>query len=320
MNNQPLGYSTQSFNVELAQRLKSSDLAILVQFFINCIAIHKQLRRNFKEGRTWNFCTRRELSATFPWLSIKQCERLLKKLVDQKILMKGNFNKMPGDNTVWYAFCDEGAWNLDKEKNNTPPLPKSGDPSRNRASNTTVLPTVLPVLSEQDNVLRDGGNVDNSKPILKQKKTMETLASSLQKGKTLDASRRWRLTPEQLEAFNFLDGDHIDTDEGTKAHWSKTYSLQRIIDVYEEAKAANPNSLGAYMQKLLKIGANVSKAHAAQNLEYAKYFKDKTGWQQLEIMKKYVKLPCGDGKMELDFNMPPEDFQRTLMNKYANRN
>jgi hypothetical protein len=139
------------------------------------------------------------------------------------------------------------------------------------------------------------------------------------KEKTMDASRRWCLSQDQQDTFNFLDSDIIDTDEGTKAYWAKKYSLERIIEVYEEAKAAKPKSMAAYMQKLLKSGANVAKAHAIQNLEYAGYFKDKTGWQQLEIMKKYVKIPCGNGHIELSYNMQPKDFEKTLKNKHAVR-
>ena len=191
--------------------------------------------------------------------------------------------------------------------------PKEGGSPRDYKQDLSKVKTPL----RKDNVLREGGNVDNPKP---PKKTMETLSSSKGNSKTLDASRRWKLTEDQLDTFNFLDGDLIDTNEGTKIHWAKTYSLERIIEVYEEARAAKGvRSIAAYMQKLLKSRAVVAKGHATTNKDFAEYFKDKTGWQQLEIMKKYVKVPCGNGSIEIDFNMQPKDFQETLINKHANR-
>lgn len=171
----------------------------------------------------------------------------------------------------------------------------------------------------KDNVSRHGGNVDNPKPKKTSPSPKKTMPSSVKKQETLDASRRWKLTPDQLDTFNFLDSCDIDTDHGTKAYWAKKYSLERIIEVYEESKASNPRSMAAYMQKLLKSGAIVAKGHAAANKEFAEDLKRNTGWQQLEIMKKYVKVPCGNGTIELDFNMQPTDFAKTLMNKHTNR-
>jgi hypothetical protein len=57
------------------------------------------------------------VAAHFPYWSIKQVERLLKKLTDRKILIKGNYNKLKFDRTVWYAFGDESGNGVPKSGN-----------------------------------------------------------------------------------------------------------------------------------------------------------------------------------------------------------
>lgn len=254
--------------------------------------------------------------------TMKECEKYGFLRVQQRRNKVGEFACHDFEFCIDASF-KEKTTNIPQEK---PPHseyePETGLPcTDNRNPDNQPLPSSndLPRSKEdtyKDNVLRDGGNVDNSKPIPKPKKTLETLPSYKSNSKTLDAPRRWSLKGDQLEAFNFLDGDHIDTDDDTKCAWTKKYSLQRLIEVYEEAKAAkNVRSIGAYMQRLLIDGSEVKKAHAPANKEFAQYLKCKTGWQQLEILQKYVKYPCGNGFEELSYNMLPDHFQELLTHK-----
>lgn len=99
--------SNHSFDIHVASEYKSVEIAILVWHFQYWIMKNKRLNRNLIEGRTWTYQTYEEIAAVFPYWSRDQVKRLLKKVIDSEILVKGNFNKTPFDKTVWYAFKDE---------------------------------------------------------------------------------------------------------------------------------------------------------------------------------------------------------------------
>jgi len=106
-----------SFDVRLATELESIELAILVHHFQYWINKNQNLQRNFIDGCTWTYQTREEIASHFPYLSKDQVRRLTDKLVELKILKKGNYNKKGMDKTIWYAFVDEEKFTIGKSAN-----------------------------------------------------------------------------------------------------------------------------------------------------------------------------------------------------------
>src|SRR6185503_6404796 len=104
-----------SFEVDLACKY-GMESAALIHHLQYWIRHNKSLKRNFKEGKTWSYQTLREIKAHFPYWSIKQTERNIKKLIDQGVIIKGNFNNSPYDRTIWYAFKDEILFGIDNIK------------------------------------------------------------------------------------------------------------------------------------------------------------------------------------------------------------
>lgn len=95
-----------TFDTELATKY-SVEEAILIHHFQFWISKNKALKKNQKEGRTWTFQTIKEISSHFPYWSDRQVERLLVKLIKNKVIIKSNFNKTSYDHTNWYAFNEE---------------------------------------------------------------------------------------------------------------------------------------------------------------------------------------------------------------------
>lgn len=95
-----------SFDIGLAEKY-GIELAILIQHFQFWIQHNATLKINHHEGRTWSFDSLESIAAHYPYWSRDQVNRYLRKLVDENILMKGNFNQTKFDRTVWYAFVDE---------------------------------------------------------------------------------------------------------------------------------------------------------------------------------------------------------------------
>ena len=95
-----------TFSVHLAAKF-GIECAILIHHFQHWIEHNKRLGRNFFDGRTWTYQTLKEIAAHYPYLNEFKVCRLLKKLVDAGVLIKGNYNKSKFDQTQWYAFKNE---------------------------------------------------------------------------------------------------------------------------------------------------------------------------------------------------------------------
>ena len=100
-----------SFDIELASQY-GIPVAILIHHFQHWINFNARLGRNFHDERTWMYQSLQEIAAHFPYFSHKQIERLINKMVDLNILVKGNYNSTPYDRTCWYAFNDEKMFSI----------------------------------------------------------------------------------------------------------------------------------------------------------------------------------------------------------------
>jgi len=95
-----------AFSVEHAV-LYGIECAILIHHMQFWIEQNQAMGRNLHEGRTWMYQTQIEIAACYPYWNRDKVQDLLKKLVDLKVLIKGNFNKTNFDRTAWYAFENE---------------------------------------------------------------------------------------------------------------------------------------------------------------------------------------------------------------------
>jgi len=96
-----------SFDVDHAAEYGIEE-AILIHHFRHWIAINKRMGKNFIDGRTWSYQTQEYLLANFFYHKNRhKVSRLLKSLIDQGVLLKGNYNKSGYDRTTWFAFADE---------------------------------------------------------------------------------------------------------------------------------------------------------------------------------------------------------------------
>lgn len=97
-----------SYNVEIAIEYGIEE-AILIQHFAHWIGEHAANGINLQEGRFWSYDKTDALYAILPeFKNKKKIEYFINKLVDKDILIKGNFNKVKFDRTLWYTFTDNG--------------------------------------------------------------------------------------------------------------------------------------------------------------------------------------------------------------------
>lgn len=283
-----------SFDVNLATQLGSIDLAILVHHMQYWINHNKRLGRNFKEGRTWMYQTREEMAAHFPYWSSYQLRRFTDRLVELGILIKGNFNKMKIDQTLWYAFEIEEMFTIGENA-------KSIDESAN-----SIAESAKPIPNSKPNSL-SSDSLDLG---------LQTGACDTERLETLDIAKRWKLNDDQKDAFDWLKSQNIDAEDKKLAYWAKTHPLQRLIDVFNESVYNKANSLRKYMSHLLDLNKPVMNANIQANSEFASEFGKNNGWGTLKIWKKYITFYIGKSKQEISLDMNPIDFINRLLLKH----
>lgn len=99
------------------------DEAIMIknlQFFITANA---NRGNNFHEGRFWTYDKLEDFPKHFPYWSVDQVRRVIRSLISQEVIIKGDFNKSWSNRTCWYAFKDESQF----IRHTKPPKPAPKD-------------------------------------------------------------------------------------------------------------------------------------------------------------------------------------------------
>lgn len=85
----------------------SVDEAIVMNNLRFWILKNKANNKHFYDGKYWTYNSQQAMMELFPFWTRRQIQRIIKSLLDRKILIVGNFNKLAYDKTTWYAFSDE---------------------------------------------------------------------------------------------------------------------------------------------------------------------------------------------------------------------
>jgi hypothetical protein len=94
------------FDVEYAIKYGVNE-AIMLQNFIFWIQRNMANDKHKHDGKTWTFNTRKAYQQLFPFWSERQVRNIIDSLIEQKVLITGNYNRVPYDRTLWYALVDE---------------------------------------------------------------------------------------------------------------------------------------------------------------------------------------------------------------------
>jgi uncharacterized phage protein (TIGR02220 family) len=81
--------------------------AIMITNFQWWIVKNKANQTHQYDGRTWTYNSVSAFGTIFPYWTANQIRRCLDSLVEQRVLVKGEYNKNPHNRTSWYAFFDE---------------------------------------------------------------------------------------------------------------------------------------------------------------------------------------------------------------------
>lgn len=101
----PSGYS-HSFDTGIASQL-GLNCAVIFNHIVYWLKINMHKGHNQINGKTWMYETASQMSDFFGYFTERQVRHAINSLVENNILIEGNFNKNKFDKTTWYALVDE---------------------------------------------------------------------------------------------------------------------------------------------------------------------------------------------------------------------
>lgn len=96
-----------SFNIEVAKKLGIAPAVILNNLYW-WIEKNRANEKHYYDGYYWTYNSRKAYVLQFPYLTERQIEYALRKLIDEGYVITGNYNKASFDRTLWYAITKEG--------------------------------------------------------------------------------------------------------------------------------------------------------------------------------------------------------------------
>lgn len=95
------------FDIEIAKQY-GVNAAVLLENIGYWIKQNEANATNYFDGNYWTFNSRRAYKEMFPYMSERQIETAFKKLIDDGLIVTGNYNKLAYDRTLWYALTQKG--------------------------------------------------------------------------------------------------------------------------------------------------------------------------------------------------------------------
>lgn len=292
-----------SFSVEHAE-LYGIECAIIIHHFQFWIEQNQKLGKNFHDERTWCYQTQKEISAVYPYWNRDKVQAILKKLVDEGVLIKGNYNNSQFDKTQWYAFKDEKMFTI--VRNCTIESAESLTPLRKTAQSYKDIDTKEKDTKE-DNIVAPSGalsaDADDLTSFfiqkLKERKADIKIPDKKKWAQEIDRMIRIdKRDPKKIRAM--IDWIHRDS------FWSTTIlSTKKLREQYDQIE----------LQAKRKYDTNSEK----KNKEYAIRFKFKypESYKNLTFSGSYV-INSGTGK-EVALKMPYESFKKAFVEMFGIR-
>lgn len=165
---------------------------------------------HFYDGHYWTYNSKRAWAELFPFFTERQVRRILDNLVEQGVLITGNYNAQAFDRTLWYA--------LDQTVQSISPNPANG-----LAENGSPIPDSIP-----DNI----PDKDKPKGLSTRDKHAETKSPYGEFGKVMLTDEEYERAlakydgdPDKLEfAINILD-TYIAQDKKRERRYTSHYAV-----------------------------------------------------------------------------------------------
>lgn len=95
-----------SFDTEIAKEY-GVNCAIILQNVYFWVLKNEANNQNFYDGKYWTYNSKKAFSKLFGYMTERQIDYALKHLIDEGLIITGNYNKNTYDRTLWYALTDK---------------------------------------------------------------------------------------------------------------------------------------------------------------------------------------------------------------------
>lgn len=148
-----------SFDIEIARRY-GIPAAVLLKNIHFWIEKNRANEQNFYDGNYWTYNSKKAFSELFPYMTARQIDYAMQKLIDEGLVVTGNYNKVAYDRTLWYAITKKGysiLQNCEMDSTNTgngtpeivEPIPDVNQDKKQQIKNTDTYKAVLARLNEK---------------------------------------------------------------------------------------------------------------------------------------------------------------------------
>ena len=96
-----------SFDVEIARKYDIPTAVMLKNLFF-WIEKNRANNKHLHDGHYWTYNSIKAFVDLFPYLTERQIRYTLQKMIDNKLIITGNYNESQYDRTLWYAITDFG--------------------------------------------------------------------------------------------------------------------------------------------------------------------------------------------------------------------
>jgi hypothetical protein len=96
-----------SFDIEVAKAYGIEEAVILNNLYF-WIEKNRANGLHFYDGYYWTYNSVKAFNELFPYMSAKKIKNALNHLIEEGILITGNYNKSAYDRTLWYALTQKG--------------------------------------------------------------------------------------------------------------------------------------------------------------------------------------------------------------------
>ena len=102
-----MSHQNHYFDIYIAQQYGIPEAVILNHIYY-CCNHNRANRQNYHDGYFWTYNSIKAYELLFPYLSVKQIRGALNHLIEEEIIITGNYNKSSYDRTRWYALTPKG--------------------------------------------------------------------------------------------------------------------------------------------------------------------------------------------------------------------
>lgn len=96
-----------SFTAKVALEV-GVDKAIILENIYWWVLRNQENNRNYHDGYFWTYNSARAYKEQYPFWGEDKIQKALKSLADDGYILKGNYNKVPYDHTLWHTLSKKG--------------------------------------------------------------------------------------------------------------------------------------------------------------------------------------------------------------------